>query len=409
VYWGSERDGVGAANLDGSEPQWDYLYWPYVNESGGPACGVAVDSQYLYWAALFGIGRRKLDGEGFYPATIVPHLREPCGLAIDQNHLYWPNHEWGGSQSRTGTVGRANLDGSGADRTFVTGLEGPCEVAIGGGHVHWVEQDGIGRADLDGSNPERPFVEFPDWAVDCSLAAGDGYLYWGQGEAIARANLEGGDIDLDFIPEVGATKGIALHGGHIYWAGRLGNSTASIGRARLDGSGVDTAWISSSVPGLFGGVAVDARPTPPNLLLPSRSLRFARNVRYNLGSGAVLLGVYVPPLGPPAISSPPQGQLRVTSPGLGWKVFGSTVRLPVEGNYYLWWIRIRPGKGAVGRRIRSQFRQRGWARVKVRLRYETERVYPVEATRTLILRRHRGARNGWVRRPGRPPRKRHPG
>jgi hypothetical protein len=63
VYWGSGV-GAGAANLDGTNPQSDYFFWPYVNESAGSPCGVAVNSEYLYWAGSGGIGRRRLDGEG---------------------------------------------------------------------------------------------------------------------------------------------------------------------------------------------------------------------------------------------------------------------------------------------------------------------------------------------------------
>src|SRR5262249_31422899 len=155
------------------------------------------------------------------------------------------------------------------------------------------------------------------------------------------------------------------------------------GRANLDGSDPNPAWIPSTERGLRG-VAVDARPTPPYLLLPSRSIRNRRNAFYNLRSGAALIGVYVPD----------QGQLTVTSPGLSWEVFGSSVRLAAEGGYYLWWIRIRAGNGATGRRIRSQLRGRGWAPVKLRMTYTQDRIYPVTAGRRLTLRRYEGASAG---------------
>jgi hypothetical protein len=393
VYWGSSHNGVGAANLDGTEPQWDYFAWPYPDESDGRACGVAVSSEHLYWAGFRGIGRRRLEGEGVYPATIVPGLQQPCGLTIDQSHLYWGNPSSGPLGSRSGSLGRANLDGSQADRAFVTGLERPCDVTVGGGHVFWIERYGVGRANLDGSSPERPFIALPAVYGGCGLTASEGHLYWGQGGAIARANLEGGEIDHAFIPASGAAEGIAVQGGRVYWAGRSDDGTAAIGRANLDGTEADPAWIPSGEPNLLG-VAVDARPTPPYLVLPSRSLRFRTNIRYNLRSGAVLVGVYVPG----------QGQLTVTSRGLSWKVFRSTEPLPGQGNGYLWWIRIRSGKGAVGRRIRSRLRRRGWARVRMRIAYTQDRVYPVAASRRLTLRRYRHARSGWVQHP-RPPRR----
>lgn len=58
----------------------------------------------------------------------------------------------------------------------------------------------------------------------------------------------------------------------------------------------------------------------------------------------------------------------------------------------------------MARRIRSQLRRRDWAPVKLRVEYTQERVYPVEATQTLILHRYRGASADWVKNP-RPPKK----
>lgn len=401
VYWGSARDGVGAANLDGSDPQAEYFYWPFVSESQGPACGVAVNSEYLYWAAPGGIGRRKLDGEGIYPGTVVPHLQGPCGLALDESHLYWGN-------SATSSIGRANLDGSEANSSFVTGLERPCDVAVSDGHLFWIErssagrQGGVGKANLDGSSPQRSFIPFPSYNPSCGLAISGGFIYWGQEEAIARANLEGGEVNETFIPGAGVVNGIAIEGGRIYWVSQWPGMAADIGRANLDGSEADPAWIANSETEL-GGVAVDERLTAPYLELPSIPVRFAKNVQYNLRSGAILLGVYVPPHGVLAAHLPPQGQLTVTSPGLSWKVFGSTDLLPAQGGDALWQVLVRSGSGAVGRRIRGQLRRRGWAPVTVHLTYTQERVYPVEATRRVILRRYRGARSGWVKHPG-PPR-----
>jgi len=405
VYWGSGVDGVGAANLDGSEPQWNYFYWPYGSESQGPACGVAVNSEYLYWSAYDGIGRRKLNGDGIYPGTVVPHVRAPCGLAADESHIYWTNP---GNQSfpspPAGSLGRANLDGSEATNTFVTGLESPCDVTVGGDYVFWVEHgfptgwDGIGRANLDGSSPLHPFIPLSTQNVSCGLAASDDHLYWGQDDGIARANLDGSEVNEAFIPNTGFVDGIAIHAGHVYWNTQWPNGTSSIGRANLDGSEANANWITSSESGL-GGIAVDARPTPPFLTLPSRPIKIVPNVEYNLRTGAARLSVYVPPHGPLSRPSPPQGQLKVVSRGLSWKVFGRPVPPPANGGAYLWQVRIRSGGGPVGRRIRTQLRDRGWARVKVRLSYTQERVYPVEATRKLALRRYRGASGGWVKHP----------
>jgi hypothetical protein len=375
VYWGSSQNGLGAANLDGSQPIWDYLYWPYPNESDGPPCGVAVNSTHLYWAGFRGIGRRALEGANVYPGTIVPHLSEPCGIAVDQGHLYWGNYA-------TNSLGRANLDGSEANSALVTGLERPCDVAVGDGRVYWMERVGIGRANLDGSAPEREFVPMPSSHAGCGIAVGGHYLYWGEADSIYRLHLDSIGPPEKLVPEAGGVQGIALDATHVYW-----NTGDSIGRANLDGSQAQPQWIAGS--GVGGGVAVDARPTPPPLTLPSRPILFARSAEYNLHAGAARIGAYVPG----------QGELRVTSPGLSWKLLRGTVPHPAWAGNFLDRVTFRAGRGPVGKRIRSQLRRRGWAPIALHLEYIQERVYPVTATRRFILRRYPGAAAVWVKHP----------
>jgi hypothetical protein len=207
-------------------------------------------------------------------------------------------------------------------------------------------------------------------------------------------SLDGGEYNPRFIEGVGAVEGIAIYAGRIYWANSPGGANAGIGRANLDGGEANASWIVGEQNSL-GGVAVDARPSPPTLLMPSLALRFRDKTSYNLRSGAALLGVYVPG----------QGELTVTSPGLSWAVSKGTVRYPGQGNSYLSFLRIRSGTGRQGKRIRAQLRQRGWARVRVDVTYTEDRFYPATASRKLILRRYPGARGGWVEHPKPPPSK----
>jgi hypothetical protein len=397
VYWGSDRDGVGAANLDGTGPQWDYFYsleWP----AQGPACGVAVNPEYLYWAASGAIVRRKFDGENLYPRTLLTRPQGFCGFAIDQQHLYWLDQ--GPQPAGADSVVRANLDGAGAT-PWIGGLEAPCALAVGSEYIYWIAWRSIGRATLDGTEVERRFIELPFWGEGCSLAVGTDHLYWEAGGSIARANLDGTEVEQEFIPSVGELNGIAAGEGHVYWSGKpIG--MAAIGRATLDGSQVEPTWIAGSTSSNFRGVAVDARPTPPELTLPSRPIRFKRVIEYNLRSGAARLGVFVPP-GTPSVYPPLPlgGRLSVTSPGMSWKVFPSDVAIPAEGGYSLWMLHIRSGAGKVGKRIRSQLRRRGWAAVNLRLEYNRERAYPASVSRRVILRRYPAAKAGWVTHPQR--------
>jgi hypothetical protein len=57
-------------------------------------------------------------------------VSNPAGIAFDGSHIYWVNHGGYGGGA-TNSIGRANLNGTGADKSFVTGAAGPCGVAAG--------------------------------------------------------------------------------------------------------------------------------------------------------------------------------------------------------------------------------------------------------------------------------------
>jgi hypothetical protein len=58
-------------------------------------------------------------------------------LSEGQRHIYWGDEtlDWNDLRSDphhyTATIGGANLDGSGVDQAFVTGMQGICGVAVG--------------------------------------------------------------------------------------------------------------------------------------------------------------------------------------------------------------------------------------------------------------------------------------
>jgi hypothetical protein len=85
------------------------------------------------------------------PLALVP--RADAFVYWMTNPLHLPNPE------RT-TIGRANLDGSGAGQSFITTRSSDLAqqaMAIDGAHVYWTNpQSGtIGRANLDGSGVDR--------------------------------------------------------------------------------------------------------------------------------------------------------------------------------------------------------------------------------------------------------------
>src|SRR3954453_14350278 len=71
---------------------------------------IAVQGSLLYLADHYGIDRVGTDGSGFTKQFVITNTA-PYGVASDGAFLYWSNYA-------TGTIGRANLDGSAVDQVF---------------------------------------------------------------------------------------------------------------------------------------------------------------------------------------------------------------------------------------------------------------------------------------------------
>jgi virginiamycin B lyase len=218
-----------------------------------PAPATPRSAGYIYWTNLGPgtIGRANLDGTGVNQSFIVG-AAQPWGVAVDAGHIYWGNY---GSH----TVGRANLDGTGVNRGFIAGAPGqPVDgVAVDAGHVYWTNMYSatIGRANLNGTGVNQSFVTASGLNLE-ALAADAGHVYWTDDDnpsAVGRANLDGTGVDQTFITGFRWGQGIAVDSRHLYWS-----SEGSILRANLDGTGVDPAFIPGSFPHQPKGVAVDA-------------------------------------------------------------------------------------------------------------------------------------------------------
>ena len=127
------------------------------------------------------------------------------------------------STNTSGLIGRANLDGSGANETLVSNLHYPQGIAVDSTH---------------------------------------GYIYWTTnllGGTIARANLNGSDVNEEFIVAAGLDnpEGVAVDSSHgyLYWSNSIPHGTSTIGRANLDGTGANPRFISTLLPAY--GVAAD--------------------------------------------------------------------------------------------------------------------------------------------------------
>jgi hypothetical protein len=224
---------------------------------------------FVYWTGAFGgtIGRANLDGTGV-DKRFITDARAPVGVAVDATHVYWAN--W-----KTRAIGRANLDGTGVDQSFIRTERRPYGVAVDAEHVYWTDTAGaIGRANLDGTGADPDFIGD---AIDLNangVSVDAAHIYWtdevcddllGCVDTIARANLDGTGVDRSFITVTDASvlTGVAVDAGHVYWTAKDYYDTGVLGRASLDGTGVNQSFIAKTG-GASGaaepsGVAVDAR------------------------------------------------------------------------------------------------------------------------------------------------------
>jgi len=372
VYWNSFMH-IGTANMDGSVPPANY-FMPIgaIPGWGEPSCGIAVNEGHLYWHGASQIGRVGLDGVPVAEPMVKGLGGQSCGLAIDGSHLYW-------TEPSSKSIGRANLDGAESKTDFISDLEKPCGVAVDGQYLYWSDLLGIGRARLDGSEVDREFIEAPG---ACGLAVDGQYIYWGgfSGSGIGRANIDGSDRNDQFIAGTGPVWGLARNSTHLFWGNqRYGEwGSGAIGRAGLDGSNVEHAWI----PGLYTSeiaLAVDSRPEPPPLSLrtPSRSFKFGKLTR-NRQTGVAYLDVIVPN----------RGELVVVEPRIGWKVLRGNPPSWL-GGVFTWHLKVWPGKrGPVSKRIQRQLKLKGRAPVNLHLAYSEENKGPVLAQKRIVLARH---------------------
>ena len=205
---------------------------------------------FVYWTEINSgtIARANLDGTGV-DRGFISGADLPVGVAVDASHVYWANE---GFFSGT-TIGRANLDGTGADQSFITGAKAPAGVAVDASHVYWANEFGnsIGRANLDGTGVDQSFIKVK---TPCGPAVDGSHIYWGDELAgnIGRARLDGTRVEPKLIDAGFGACPVAVNAKHVYWA-----EINTIGRARLNGSGVDQNFIA--VAGVTTGVALDAK------------------------------------------------------------------------------------------------------------------------------------------------------
>jgi hypothetical protein len=159
------------------------------------------------------------------------------------NYVYWAGEEG------SGYIGRAALDGSGADNTWLnTGVADIGGIAFDETYIYWTtksgETDRIGRATIEGAEIEPDWISLPSGTGVLGIAVNSTHVFWTRGtgslSGIGRANIDGTDIDDSAFISAPNALGIAISAGYIYWTNRV---SGCIGRATIEGKNVELSWL----------------------------------------------------------------------------------------------------------------------------------------------------------------------
>lgn len=191
-------------------------------------------------------------------------MRTPAALAVLLCMLVF-------AAESSAVIGRADLDGSNANGSFIGG-EGGYSIAVDEGHVYWTNSETIGRAGLDGSSVDQDFIDLGG-VHPGDLAVDDQHIYWtSSDDSIGRAELDGTGVDQVFVPNAVGQQArdtlfaLAVDSGHLYWSWMedpsSGMSQNWIGRADLAGTDVSKKLLNTiggpAYWGHPGGLAVNA-------------------------------------------------------------------------------------------------------------------------------------------------------
>ena len=156
IYWANSNGTIGRADLD-SNGNPSNVVQNFVTGAGLPQ-GITVDDTYVYWAGHASIGRaNKLDGSGVnqrFISGVRPGVDIVLGVAVDSTggHIYWSNFY-------SSTIGQGLLNGSVNNQNLITGAAEPVGLAVDSAHLYWANFRGnIGRASLDGTGADENFA-----------------------------------------------------------------------------------------------------------------------------------------------------------------------------------------------------------------------------------------------------------
>ena len=239
LFWTRAGQGtIARAKLDGTEQNLTLI----TEVAWG---GFSVFGDYIYWNSGGAISKSTLSG-----ATVTASFMavNPMNMLATDTYIYWTE----------GTkLGRANIDGTGQNPDFITGIDGADDIASDGTYLYWSEygHSYIGRSKLDGTEVDHAFINS---AMNSGgLTVTDSHIYWTNYDtgSIGRANIDGTNKVQDFIVTGAYTNpyGLVSDGTYLYWVEYAHNV---IGRANLDGSNIQLEFISNAGVNSDYGLAV---------------------------------------------------------------------------------------------------------------------------------------------------------
>jgi sugar lactone lactonase YvrE len=224
-----------------------HIYWTNPETSRGSG-GPGIDT----------VGRAELNGTSV-EKSFIADVAIPGAIALDSHHIYWTNTE-------TGAIGRADLDGTHVDQSFISDGGAIGALAVDARHIYWASGGSvsspaaIARANIDGTGIDPGFLSIGPGSFIAGLAVNRHHIYWTNRDegTIGQADLSGSHIKRELISSAKDPTGLVLDSRHLYWANDpTGGASAAIGRSRLDGAQVHETFITG-VSEPFG-VAVDSR------------------------------------------------------------------------------------------------------------------------------------------------------
>ena len=259
IYWDNTQiPDIARGTLDGNAANTNQAFIPGLRLQHG--IGLATDRQYLYWTDLGNIARANLDGTGI-ERSFLPLSDDTANWVVtDNRHLYFAN------EATIYGIGRANLDGTGLNQKLI---QPPTNnlirgLAVDSEHVYWIGQTGVGRANLDGTGVDPSFIT--GISGGSGLAVDGQHIYWSvatngihrPGEPRRdrrRRELHLGALARRAWCRITGVRGLAVDFEHIYWVNyyscnyrvtpnRCGGG--GIGRANLDGTGVNETFLTAS-------------------------------------------------------------------------------------------------------------------------------------------------------------------